>query len=123
MFQKKDFLLIATILFIIGISFYMILPVWRDKGETVRITIDGKLYGSYNLSQNQTIMVDESLGFNRIIIENGIVRMDEADCPDKYCMAYKPIKNAGQTIVCLPHKLVVEVIGEQRSHQVDVIVP
>ncbi len=45
MFQKKDFLLIATILFIIGISFYMILPVWRDKGETVRITIDGKLYG------------------------------------------------------------------------------
>ncbi len=123
MFQKKDFLLIAIIFFIIVISVCLILLSGRSAGEPVRITIDRRLYGEYHLSQNQTITVDESLGLNRIVIENGTVYMAEANCPDKYCMEYKPIKNGGQTIICLPHKLVVEVIGERHSQQVDVIVP
>lgn len=123
MFQKKDFLLITVIILMIVISAYMALSAWRDKGDAVRITVDGKLYGEYNLSQDQTITVDEPLGFNRIVIENGAVHMDEADCPDKYCMEYKPIQNGGQTIICLPHKLVIEVIGEQSVQQADVIVP
>ena len=86
MFQKKDFLLIAIIFFIIVISVCLILLSGRSAGETVRITIDRRLYGEYHLSQNQTITVDESLGLNRIVIENGTVYMAEANCPDKYCL-------------------------------------
>lgn len=123
MFQKRDALLIAIIFFMIVVSAGLILFFGRNAGETIYITIDGKLYGTYRLSQNQTITVEEPFGFNKIIIENGMAYMAEADCPDKYCMAYKPIKNGGQTIICLPHKLVVEVIGERDSQQVDVIVP
>jgi Uncharacterized protein conserved in bacteria len=123
MFQKRDFLLITTIILIIVISAQMILPVWRHAGEVIHITIDGKLYGEYNLSQNQTITINDTLGYNRVIIQSGSAYMDEADCPDKYCIAYKPIQNNGQTIICLPHKLVIEVMGEQHSGQVDVIVP
>lgn len=123
MFQKRDFLLIAIIFFMIVVSAGLILFFGRNAGETVYITIDGRLYGTYRLSQNQTITVEEPFGFNKITIENGMVHMAEADCPDKYCMAYKPIKNGGQTIICLPHKLVVEVIGKRDSQQVDVIVP
>ena len=35
--------------------------------------------------------------------------MKEADCPDKYCVKQGKIKNVGETIVCLPHKVVVEI--------------
>jgi len=34
----------------------------------------------------------------------------EADCPDKICVKHTNIKNAGETIICLPHKLVIEIV-------------
>ena len=49
--------------------------------------------------------------------------MAEADCADRYCMAYKPISKSGETIICLPHRLVVEVAGDRESQLPDVIVP
>ena len=44
-----------------------------------------------------------------IVIEKGEVYMEDADCPDKLCMKQGSISGTGQTIVCLPHKLVVTV--------------
>ena len=43
--------------------------------------------------------------------------MKEADCPDKYCVKQGKIKNVGETIVCLPHKVVVEI--EKTSKGID----
>ncbi|GFI22092.1 hypothetical protein IMSAGC011_00865 [Lachnospiraceae bacterium] len=123
MFLKKDFILFVGIILVAILAMLLILPTWTKNGEKICIMIDGTLYGEYSLSQNQTIIVNEPLGYNKIIIENGAVYMDEADCPDKYCMKYKPIKNNSETIICLPHKLVLEVKGENNVSQVDVIVP
>ena len=47
-----------------------------------------------------------------IRIEDGQAYMEEADCPDGYCMEQGGISGQKQTIVCLPHKLVVEVIRQ-----------
>ena len=41
--------------------------------------------------------------------------MKDAECPDKLCMRQGAISRDGQTIVCLPHKLVVEVIGGEKE--------
>lgn len=90
-------------------------------GQTVRITVDGKLYGEYSLSENQTITVDGRYGYNRIVIENGAAYMDGADCPDKYCMAYKPVSKGNETIICLPHRLVVEVAQKADRQQPDAV--
>ena len=35
--------------------------------------------------------------------------MAEADCPDRLCVRRGPVRYAGETIICLPHKLVVTV--------------
>jgi len=123
MFRKKDFILIAIIVVIAAVSALIIIFVERDAGSTVRITIDGVLYGEYSLFEEQSISIDEKLGYNRLVIENGSAYMAEADCPDKYCMDYKPISNGGETIICLPHRLVVEVTGTRDAQQPDVIVP
>ena len=80
---------------------------------------DGKLYGEYSLSGNQTIVIDGSHGYNRVVIENGAAYVEDADCPDKYCMKYKPISKGNETIVCLPHRLVVEVTGKADRQQPD----
>ncbi|MDE6621485.1 MAG: NusG domain II-containing protein [Lachnospiraceae bacterium] len=123
MFRKKDFLLITAIIVIAVVSAILIALAQSEAGAMIRITIDGTFYGEYSLSENQTISVDETLGYNRIVIENGSAYMAEADCPDKYCMDYLPIAKNGETIICLPHKLVVEVVGTQDARQLDVVVP
>ena len=123
MFRKKDFILIAIFVAIAAVAALLIMFVQRGAGAAVRITIDGVLYGEYSLSEEQSISVDEELGHNRLVIENGSAYMADADCPDKYCMDYKPISKGGETIICLPHKLVVEVTGVRDAQQPDVVVP
>ena len=52
---------------------------------------------------------------NILIIEDGAAWLEDADCPDKLCMHQGAIFRDRQTIVCLPHKLVVEVIGGKKE--------
>ena len=62
-----------------------------------------------NLDTNGTFTVRTDLGTNVIEIKDGKVYVSEADCPDKLCVKQGPISKAGETIVCLPHKLVVRI--------------
>ena len=45
------------------------------------------------------------------MVKDGKVSVTEADCPDKVCVNTGEISKSGDTIVCLPHKLVVEIEG------------
>ena len=71
--------------------------------------MDGEVYGTYELSKNQTIPIETSHGTNQLVIKNGKAHMEEADCPDGYCKKQGSIQKVNETIVCLPHKLVAEV--------------
>lgn len=91
------------------------------EGEYLRITVDGAVYGEYPLSEDRTIEVYGEWGCNQVVISGGAVSVTEADCPDKYCMAYPPISERGQTIVCLPHKMVAEVLGRDAASEIDAV--
>jgi hypothetical protein len=51
--------------------------------------------------------------YNLLLIEEGTVTMEAADCRDQICVHHIPISGVGESIICLPHKLVVTVNGEQ----------
>lgn len=106
-----------------AVSALMITLAQRGEGASVRVSIDGKLYGAYSLSEEQSIAIENAFGQNRLVIERGSVHMADADCPDKYCMEYQPICRDGEVIICLPHRLVVEVTGTGDAQELDVIVP
>lgn len=84
----------------------------KDAGECVVVTVDGEEFGVYRLSQDSVIEVENAFGSNRIVIKNGSAYMEAADCPDKYCMTYQPVTKANESIICLPHRLVVQVEGK-----------
>ena len=71
--------------------------------------MDGEVYGTYSLAENQTVKIQTGHGTNVLVIENGSAHMEEADCPDGYCKRQGTISRVNETIVCLPHKLVAEV--------------
>ena len=63
------------------------------------------------LDQDATLEVVTSFGRNVIVVEDGAVRMAEADCANGYCLTQHAISSPGEQIICLPHELWVEVVG------------
>ena len=114
--KKKDLILGAGII-VIALAMLLVIRLTRgEEGNQIQITLDGKIYGTYSLSKDQTIEVKDGDFYNRIRIEDGKAYMEEANCPDGYCEEQGKISGHTQTIVCLPHKLVVEVL-ENESKQ------
>ena len=67
-------------------------------------------------SENQTdkFIYDAKLGekiYAKITKKDNAVYMSDADCPDKLCVHTGTIHKTGETIVCLPHRVVVEITG------------
>ena len=124
--RKKDLIFIFSIL-IFAVFLLLLHRVYgnaQDEADVVKITVNQKLYGTYDLNKNQTITIQNDLGINTIQIQNKDVWMEEADCPDGYCKEQGHISKNKQTIVCLPHKLVVEIsdVSEKsESDSVDII--
>ncbi len=117
--RKKDWIFIVGLL-VISMGLYVFTKSeQKETGTEIVITVDGKEYGRYPIEKNQDILVKNERGTNRIKIKDGIVWMEEADCPDKYCVSKGKIKKTKQTIVCLPHKLVVEVVNNQEKQTDD----
>jgi len=66
-------------------------------------------------STNDVVIIDNELGYNRIVIDDGIVSMVEADCKDQICVFSKAINKPGELIICLPHKVVVQINGIKKN--------
>lgn len=87
-------------------------------GSTAVITKDGKLIGTYPLSLSRTIDIEEDGDINRLVIENGAIYMESANCKGQDCVGFGKIRKPGQVILCLPHKLSVTIKGEGGSDAV-----
>lgn len=109
--RKKDLFLLLLIVAAAAITALCLRFAGVSEGTEIAVSVDGETYGTYRLFENRTIEIEDRFGYNRIIIENGSAYMASADCPDKYCMTYKPISKTNENIICLPHRLVVRVTG------------
>ena len=108
--KKKDIILGIGI---IAAALLMLLVLQINRGEEgnrIQVILDGKIYGTYSLEKDQVIEIEEGSFYNQIRVEDGKAYMEEANCPDGYCEEQGKISRHTQTIVCLPHKLVVEVL-------------
>ncbi|MDO4622036.1 MAG: NusG domain II-containing protein [Eubacteriales bacterium] len=112
--KRKDLILFAVLLLLAGVSFIISRMMPEKSDARLEITIDGESYGSYSLGDDQTIKIGST---NVCRIENGVVTMTEADCPDHICVKTKPIDRKGGSIVCLPNRVVLKIIGTNASDE------
>ena len=117
--KKKDIYLILVLLCAALAGLFAVRHFFSGDGAKVVITIDQEVYGTYPLSVDNVIEIKTDSGYNKVVISGGQVDVTEADCPDKICADHAPIRYNHETIVCLPHKLVVEVQGGEDS-EIDV---
>ena len=57
----------------------------------------------------QRIEIPGKVGKCIMVIENGEVYMESADCPNQICVHHSAISHNGETIVCLPNRVIIEV--------------
>lgn len=106
---KKGDILIVILLLGISIIFYLFLKKDYLAGEYVIITVDKKTE-KYRLSDDQTISLNQSEEiYNTIIVKDGEVYMQEASCNDQICVQHKPISKNGESIICLPNRIFIEI--------------
>ncbi len=107
--KRNDYILILGIFIISVLSFigFQIYSI-NDEQCKVQITVDGDVLSTVPLNKNQEIHVGEH---NFIVIKDGMVYMKEADCPDKLCVHQNTIDSTGESIICLPNKVIVTIIG------------
>ena len=57
--------------------------------------------------------------YNVLVIKDGKASIVDADCPDGICEDYIPVCYVGETIICLPHKVVIEIVGDNTDMELD----
>ncbi len=110
--KKGDFLiffLIAVIVIVSAIGFYRT-PL---SARTVTIYVDSSEYATYVISDNseKIVTVNTDYGYNQVKLQGGSVTIIDSDCHGQDCVKMGTISQAGDTLVCLPHKLMVVLEG------------
>ena len=111
---KNDIIFIAALLLVLAVLGAFLL-LFRQEGSTVKVTVNGQIYGTYSLDKNQTVEIKTENGYNILVIENGTARIEEASCPDGVCSSHRPIRFSNSSIICLPNKVVVSINGEEKE--------
>lgn len=106
--SKNDIILILGVL-IIAFAFFIIMQINKKTGYNVSIMVDGDAVKTLSLDEDCEYSVDTKLGHNLVVIKDNEVFVKDADCRDKICYKHAKISDIGETIICLPHKLVIEV--------------
>jgi len=114
-FFKKADLILVVLAVLLGAG--SLLAFGRgEEGRTAVISVDGEVVQTVPLSdEGWTGTIDTSYGSNSFKIENGAISVTEADCRGKDCTHFSPISRSGQTIVCIPHHLVVTISGSEEG--------
>lgn len=108
--HRNDALLIAVLL-ILGGALALYLNLTRQTGGYVSVQVDGEVLMELPLSVDTEKVLGGWEHTNTLIIRNGTAQVVEASCPDQVCVRQGAIRFEGESIVCLPHRLVVTVEG------------
>lgn len=103
-----DIILISTLLFV-GFGCIIYYNLQRKTGFHLQISVGGEVQTTLSLDEDADYPVRTERGYNLVVIRDGKAYVSEADCPDKICVSHNSISDVGETIICLPHQLVVEV--------------
>lgn len=122
--KKFDVVIIISfiIISIISAVWFMVSSNKQSQNKYAEIYVEGTLYKRIKLTkdmQETTFTIKTNLGTNVVNISDGKIRMLDSNCHDKVCVRSGFIDKIGETIVCLPHKIVIEIKGEGKRQTDD----
>ena len=137
-FIRKADIILFIVLVVAGLAASAALSLSHTAaGSDAKVVIEsgGDLYATYPLSEDRVIAVpapkqsgvdapsagsDEPASsqydyYNVVTISGGEVSVTEASCKNQVCVKHGAISAAGESIVCLPNRLVVRIEAGQKG--------
>lgn len=113
--KKRDIMLILMILFVSVAGLLFVLP-GREEGMAY-IYVGNSIYGKYDLSDEQTIRIENDNGIVNIIeIKDNSIRMKDATCPNRFCVDSGPISRNNESICCVPAGVMIVIRNEDGDY-------
>lgn len=104
MLKKGDFIIIVSVAAAAALSLFV--PFFSVRGgKTVTVSQNNREVYCGSIYENKTLELEG----NTVEIKNGSVKITEADCKNQLCVKQGSVKNAGESIICLPNRVIVEV--------------
>lgn len=107
----RNEILLILVLFLIALGGFLFTKFQQQKTAfTVTVSVDGTTLAEYRLSDEIDTWIDGYQGGkNHLVIHDGHAQIEEADCPDKLCVKQGAVSESGQSVVCLPNRVVVAI--------------
>jgi hypothetical protein len=97
--------------------FYLFQTLWSNEhAAKVQIRIGDKIYATYSLNQQREILVHGKIGDAIISISQGKARFAKSPCNTQYCVHQGWLTRAGQTAICLPNQISLELLGDTKPY-------
>lgn len=113
--KKADFIIIGVVAVIVSVLAFFLYFVNADSGSIVIVEKDGEVIETLSLEQDAERVYEFDGETNTLVIEDGKAKITDANCPDGICSQHKSINKSGESIICLPHKLVVTVSNDKEN--------
>ena len=117
MIRKTKFwvILFACLFVLFAGTFYLLWNSGKTGAVTARIWLNGEIVEEIDLNTvviPREFDITTELGTNRVRVEHDGISVVSADCPDQTCVHMGKISGAFQTIACVPHELVIDILTE-----------
>lgn len=111
-FRKGDLLAIFLVAAMAVMAAVFFLPKNTcAQNAVVQIYQDGQLVKELFLDEDQTIRLTGAYS-NTVEIRDGKAAITETDCPGADCVHSGWISSAGRSIICLPNRVEVRIVGD-----------
>ncbi len=121
--DKIAVIILALLIIISFVGVYTYLLKSKNNHPVAVIKQDGKEIQRIDLKEikesKEWKIYDDKGNYNTIRVEPDRISIIDADCPDKLCVKFGWLSRSGQTAVCMPNKLTIEIQGG--TSEVDVI--
>ncbi len=121
--HKKEILFLIIIFVVIALIAIVFYGKNRDQGDKVIVKIDNEVRYEFLLNKEQEVIIKlDDQESNTLVVKDGKADIVDATCPDHLCVNMKSISLEGESIVCLPHKLIVEIQSVGNRSELDAMV-
>ena len=109
--KTKNWILLFLLLLCLGALGVFCARSLSAPAVTARVSVDGECVKVIDLravTLPYEFELSSELGRNLVRVEHGCIAVIESDCPEQICVRQGFVQESGVPIVCLPHRLVIE---------------
>lgn len=103
--KKGDFVIVASVVMLVVLCLVVMIVFPKNSGNQVVIKQNNEIVYSQSIYQDGTF----DTGTNVIEIKDGVVFVESANCKNQVCVKTGKICKKGESIICLPNKVIVEI--------------